>query len=101
MKKFKKQSTIVQKHLENELELVSRIGISQQSENTYLYAIPILIPYCKRYFFKVRNDGTSIILELRNSNQNEVKTAISCSIELVFLAGCRIKYSQIQPDCYV
>ena len=92
MKKFKKQSTIVQEHLENELELVSRIGISQQSENTYLHAIPILIPYCKRYFFKVRNDGTSIVLELRNSN---IETAISCSIELVFLEGWRIKYSQI------
>ena len=92
MKKFKKQSTIVQEHLENELELVSRIGISQQSENTYLHAIPILIPYCKQYFFKVRNDGTSIVLELRNSN---IETAISCSIELVFLAGCCVKYNKI------
>ncbi len=92
MKKFKKQAILIKENLENELNLLSKLGVSQQSENTYLHAIPILIPYCKQYFFKVRNDGTSIVLELRNSN---IETAISCSIELVFLADCRVKYSQI------
>ena len=76
MKKFKKQAILIKENLENELNLLSKLGISQQSENTYLHAIPILIPYCKRHFFKVRNDGTSIVLELRNSN---IETAISCS----------------------
>lgn len=95
MKKFKKQAVIIKENLENELNLLSKLGVSQQSENTYSHAIPILIPYCKQYFFKVRNDDNSIILEFRNSNQNKVEVAISCSIELVFLAGCRVKYNQI------
>lgn len=97
MRKIKKQAVLIKENLENELNLLSKLGISQQSENTYLHALPILIPYCKQYFFKVRNDDTSIILELRNSNQNKVeaKMAMPCSIELMFLSGCRVKYSQI------